>query len=247
MSILYGIHAVHEALKANPGKVEKICVERGQKNPRMREILDLCRLNRVQVSFEDRSWLDRKSEGERHQGVLCYVAELATLDVEDILAKAQSKLLVVLDGIEDPHNLGAIIRSAEAAGADGVLVPQRRSSGLTASVVKASAGAASHVRVARIGNVAQTLELLKESGYWITGLDAAADLPIWKIDLAAPAALVLGGEGGGLHRLVKEKCDFLASLPIRGNVGSYNVSVAAGVALYEALRQRLQRTDPRRP
>jgi 23S rRNA (guanosine2251-2'-O)-methyltransferase len=238
MSILYGINAINEALKANPGKIERICIERGQKNPRIQEILELSKQNRIRISFEDKSWLDRKSEGARHQGILCYIAELATLEAEDILAQAKSKLLVILDGIEDPHNLGAIIRSAEAAGADGVFVPQHRSAGLTASVVKASAGAASHARVARIKNVAQTLELLKKSGYWATGLDAASDLPIWKIDLTAPTALVLGNEGSGLHRLVKEKCDFLASLPIRGNVGSYNVSVAAGIALYEALRQR---------
>jgi 23S rRNA (guanosine2251-2'-O)-methyltransferase len=238
MSILYGINAINEALKANPGKIERICVERGQKNPRIQEILELSRQNHVRISFEDKSWLDRKSEGARHQGILGYVAELATFEVEDILAQAKSKLLVILDGIEDPHNLGAIIRSAEAAGVDGIFVPQHRSTGLTASVVKASAGAASHAKVARIKNVAQTLESLKKSGYWVTGLDAISDHPIWKVDLVAPTALVMGNEGSGLHRLVKEKCDFLASLPIRGNVGSYNVSVAAGIALYEVLRQR---------
>jgi 23S rRNA (guanosine2251-2'-O)-methyltransferase len=171
--------------------------------------------------------------------VLCYIAEFTTYDPEDIIAQAKSPgLIVILDGIEDPHNLGAILRSAEAADADGIFVPQHRSAGLTASVVKASAGAASHAKTARITNVAQTLEMLKEKGYWITGLDAAFDLPLWKVDLTIPTALVLGNEGSGLHRLVKEKCDFLASLPIRGNVGSYNVSVAAGIALYEVLRQR---------
>jgi 23S rRNA (guanosine2251-2'-O)-methyltransferase len=238
MSILYGINAINEAVKANPGKIERICIERGQKNARIQELLELARHNHIRISFEDKSWLDRKAGGARHQGILCYVAELAALEAEDILEQATSKLIVVLDGIEDPHNLGAILRSAEAAGADGVFVPQHRSSGLTASVVKASAGAASHIKVARIKNVSQALELLKNSGYWVAGLDAGADLPIWKIDLTAPTALVMGGEGSGLHRLVKEKCDFLVSLPIHGNVGSYNVSVAAGMALYEALRQR---------
>jgi 23S rRNA (guanosine2251-2'-O)-methyltransferase len=239
MSVLYGINAINEALKANPGRIERICVERGQKNPRIQEILELSKQDHIRISFEDKSWMDRKSEGARHQGVLCYIAELATFDADDIIAQAKSPgLLVILDGIEDPHNLGAIIRSAEAAGADGVCIPQHRSSGLTASVVKASAGAASHAKVARIKNVSQTLERLKKSGYWITGLDAASGQPIWKVDLTAPTVLVMGNEGSGLHRLVKEKCDFLASLPIRGNVGSYNVSVAAGIALYEALRQR---------
>jgi 23S rRNA (guanosine2251-2'-O)-methyltransferase len=239
MSILYGIHAIHEALKASPAKIERICVERGQKNSRLQEIVELARQSHIRISFEERSWLDRKSGGERHQGILCYMAEFATFEAEDIVARAKSPgLIVVLDGIEDPHNLGAILRSAEAAAADGVFVPQHRSAGLTASVVKASAGAVSHAKVARIKNVAQALEFLKEGGYWVAGLDGASDLPIWKADLTVPTALVMGNEGSGLHRLVKEKCDFLVSLPIRGNVGSYNVSVAAGIALYEVLRQR---------
>jgi 23S rRNA (guanosine2251-2'-O)-methyltransferase len=238
MSVLYGINAIHEAIKAQPGKIERLCIERGQKNSRIQEIIELAKQNHLQFSFEDKSWLDRKSDRARHQGVLCYIAELTTYDPDDIVAQGKSRLIVLLDGIEDPHNLGAILRSAEAANADGVFVPQHRSSGLTASVVKASAGAASHIKVARIINVSQTLESLKESGYWTVGLDAASDLPIWKVDLTTPTVLVLGNEGSGLHRLVKEKCDFLVSLPIRGNVGSYNVSVAAGIALYEVLRQR---------
>ena len=239
MPVLHGIHAVTEALKAYPEKIERICVERGQKNPRIQEIIKLAQLNRVRIAFEERSWLDRKAEGLRHQGVLCYAAEIGTFDSEEILQQAKSPgLLVVLDGIEDPQNLGAILRSAEAAGADGVFLPQRRSAGLSAAVVKASAGAAAHIKVARITNIAQCIESLKKKGYWIAGLDAASDRPIWKIDLTAPIALILGNEGSGLHRLVREKCDFLVSLPIRGNVSSYNVSVAAGIALYEVLRQR---------
>jgi 23S rRNA (guanosine2251-2'-O)-methyltransferase len=239
MSIVCGINSIGEAIKADPKKIERICVERGQKNPRLQEIIELARQNHVRISFEERSWMDRKSGGQRHQGVLCYMAELATFDAEEIVAQAKSPgLIVVLDGIEDPHNLGAILRSAEAANADGVFIPQHRSAGLTGSVVKASAGAASHARVARIKNVTQILEYLKKSGYWVAGLDADAAIPIWKADLTVPTALVMGNEGTGLHRLVKEKCDFLVSLPIRGNVGSYNVSVAAGIALYEVLRQR---------
>jgi len=162
-----------------------------------------------------------------------------TLTSEEILERAKSPgLLVILDGIEDPHNLGAILRSAEAAGADGVFLPQRRSATLSPAVVKASAGAASHVKVARVPNVVQFIESLKKRGFWIAGLDAASDQPIWKIDLTAPMALILGNEGSGLHRLVREKCDFVVSLPIQGKVSSYNVSVAAGIALYEVLRQR---------
>jgi 23S rRNA (guanosine2251-2'-O)-methyltransferase len=239
MSVLYGIHAVAEALKAYPERIERICVERSQKNPRILEIVKDARLKRVLISFEERTWLDRKAGGSRHQGVLCYAAEMESFDSEEIFDRVKSPgLLIALDGIEDPRNLGAILRSAEAAGADGVFLPRRRSAGLSATVAKASAGAASHVKVARVPNIARLIESLKERGFWVVGLDAASDLPIWKTDLAGPTALILGNEGSGLHRLVKEKCDFVVSLPIRGNVGSYNVGVAAGVALYEVLRQR---------
>jgi 23S rRNA (guanosine2251-2'-O)-methyltransferase len=239
MSVLYGIHAVAEALKANPERIERICVERGQRNSRILEIVKDAQQKHVRTSFEEKSWLDRKAEGSRHQGVLCYVAEMDPLDSEDILDRVRSPgLLIVLDGIEDPHNLGAILRSAEAAGADGVFLPRHRSAGLSATVAKASAGAASHIKVARVPNIAQLIESLKKRGFWVIGLDAASDQPIWKMDLTSPTALILGNEGSGLHRLVREKCDFVASLPIRGNVGSYNVSVAAGMTLYEVLRQR---------
>ena len=239
MSVLHGINAVAEALKAFPEKIERICVERGQKNPRIRDIVDLARQNHVRISFEERSWLDRKAEGSRHQGIMCFAAEMATLDAEDILEQAKSPgLLVILDGVEDPHNLGAILRSAEAAGADGVILPQHRSAALSATVVKASAGAASHIKLARVTNLAQFIESLKKKGFWIAGLDAGSNKHIWEVDLTEPTALILGSEGSGLHRLVKEKCDHVVSLPIRGVVSSYNVSVAAGIALYEVIRQR---------
>jgi 23S rRNA (guanosine2251-2'-O)-methyltransferase len=243
MSVLYGIHAVGEALKAHPERIERICVERGQKNPRIRETIDAARRKHVRISFEERSWLDRKSEGARHQGILCYASEITTFESDDIIEQAKFPgLLVVLDGVEDPHNLGAILRSAEAANADGVFLPQRRSAGLTAAAIKASAGAASHVRVARVSNISRLIDTLKEHKFWVVGLDAASDKPIWDLDLTIPAALVLGNEGTGLNRLVEEKCDFIASLPIKGNVGSYNVSVAAGIALYEVLRQRARKS-----
>lgn len=239
MSVLHGINPVAEALRASPEKIERICIERGQKNPRIQELIELARRHQVRISFEEKSWLDRKAQGERHQGILCYTAEMATFAAEEILEQAKSPgLLVLLDGIEDPHNLGAILRSAEAAGADGVFLPQHRSANLSATVIKTSAGAASHVKLARIPNLAQLLELLKKRGFWVAGLAAEAHQPIWEIDFTMPTALVLGNEGSGLHKLVKQKCDFLVSLPIRGNVGSYNVSVAAGIALYEVLRQR---------
>jgi 23S rRNA (guanosine2251-2'-O)-methyltransferase len=238
MSLRYGIHAVLEELRAG-GRVERLSIQRDQHNPRIQEILGLARKAGIPVSFEERSWLDRKAEGNRHQGVLCYVSEARTLEVEDMLEQASSPgLVLVLDGIEDPHNLGAVLRSAEVAGADGVLLPQRRSAGLNPTAVKASAGAASHVRIARIGNVSRALELLTQKGYWITGLDADATSLLWDADFTIPTALVLGSEGSGLHRLVKERCDFLVSIPVRGKISSLNVSVSAGIALYEVVRQR---------
>jgi 23S rRNA (guanosine2251-2'-O)-methyltransferase len=239
MPVLHGIHAVTEALRAYPEKLERICVDRGQKNPRIQAIVELARQKGVRIAFEDKSWMDRKTEGIRHQGVLCYVAAMDTYASEDILEQAKSPgLLVVLDGIEDPHNLGAVLRSAEAAGVDGVFLPKHRSANLTATVVKASAGAASHVKVARVSNIAQLIESLKKKGYWVAGLEADADKLIWDADLTVPTAFILGNEGSGLHRLVRERCDFVFSLPLFGKVGSYNVSVAAGMALYEAVRQR---------
>jgi len=242
MAILHGIHAALEALKAHPDMIERICVEKGNKNPRIREVVDLARASRVRIAFEERSWLDRKAADTRHQGVICYAAEIATLDCEEILERAESPgLLLILDGIEDPQNVGAILRSAEAADADGVFLPRHRSSSLSPAVVKASAGAASHVKLSRVSNIANLIELIKKRGYWIAGFDASSAQAVWQADLTVPLAIVLGSEGRGLHRLVKEKCDFLLSLPIRGNVGSYNVSVAAGIALYEVLRQRMNK------
>lgn len=242
MALIYGIHAVTEALRAHPERIERITVERGGRNPRVQEIVRKAGECRVRLSFEPREWMDRRCGGERHQGVLAVTAEIDTLEVEEVLAAARTPgLVVVLDGIEDPHNLGAVLRSAEAAGADGVFVPRRRSAALGAAAVKASAGAAAHVRVGRVPNVSRLLESLKDAGYWSVGLAAAAPEPLWKIDLTVPVALVLGSEGTGLHRLVRQKCDLLASLPIAGRVGSYNVSVAAGISLYEVQRQRAQK------
>jgi 23S rRNA (guanosine2251-2'-O)-methyltransferase len=239
MAIVYGINAVIEALRADSTKVERVCVQRDQHNPRVQEIIDASRKAHVPISFEERAWLDRKTEGERHQGVLCYVAEVGVVEPEDVLDQASSPgLVIVLDGIEDPHNLGAIIRSAEVAGADGLFLPHRRSAGLSPAVARSSAGAAAHLKIARIPNLAHLIELLKKKGYWVAGLDASAGRQLWEADFTVPTALVLGGEGSGLHRLVREKCDFLVSIPVRGKVSSHNVSVAAGIALYEVLRQR---------
>ncbi|MBM3789686.1 MAG: 23S rRNA (guanosine(2251)-2'-O)-methyltransferase RlmB [Acidobacteria bacterium] len=249
MTLLYGIHPVLEALRAPGGRIERVCIERGLQNPRLQEIVDLARKRKIPLSFEERSWLDRKAAGRRHQGALCHLGEVAAADVDGILEAAASPgLLLVLDGIEDPQNLGAILRSAEVAAADGVILPRWRSAGLSPATVKASAGAAAHVKVARAPNLARLLESLKERGYWTIGLDSAADKKLWQVDLTGPTALVLGSEGSGMRRLVKERCDLVVSVPVRGRIGSYNVSVAAGIALYECLRQRAgSRAGPPEP
>ena len=239
MAIVHGINAVMEALRAGSKRVERVCVQRDQRNPRVQEIVTLSREAHVPVSFEERGWLDRKAEGARHQGVLCYVSETPTIDPEDIIEQArQPGLILLLDGIEDPHNLGAIIRSAEVAGANGLFLPQRRSAGLGGSVARASAGAAAHLMIARVPNTVRAIELLKENGYWVAGLDETSGRRLWEADFTVSTALVLGGEGSGLHRLVKERCDFLLSIPVKGRISSHNVSVAAGIALYEVQRQR---------
>jgi 23S rRNA (guanosine2251-2'-O)-methyltransferase len=246
MALLYGINSVIEALRA--GGLEKVCIERGLDTPRIREILSLCRQKHIPVSREERAWLDRKTGGARHQGVLCHVSELPVHAVEDIVSEAKSPgLLIVLDGIEDPRNLGAILRSAEVTGADGVFLPERRSAPLSALTVKTSAGAVSHLKIARCVNTARLLEQLKAAGYWITGLDSETGRPLWELDFSGPTVLVIGSEGAGLHRLVKEKCDFLVMIPMRGKVSSFNASVAAGIALYEVLRQRSRQECPSHP
>jgi 23S rRNA (guanosine2251-2'-O)-methyltransferase len=242
MALIYGINPVMEALKSQPDRIQRICVQRDQRNARVQQIIEVGRQRSLPLSFEDRSWLDRKCEGARHQGVICYVWDAPAAAVEDILDRAvHPGLVLVLDGIEDPHNFGAILRSAEIAGVDGVFVPHRRSSSLSPAAVKASAGAASTVRISRGANLAQLIDKLKEVGYWVAGLDAASGTQLWQADFTVPTALVLGSEGAGLHRLVKEKCDFLIRIPVRGRINSYNVSVAAGIALYEVIRQRAKK------
>lgn len=242
MALVFGINPVIEALHAPEHRIERICVQRGIRSSRIRGIVERARERGVVLVFEDKSLLDRKCAGGRHQGVLCYVAESRIFESEEVLASASAPgLILLLDGIEDPRNLGAIIRSADVAGADGVLLPRRRSAGLTPTVMRTSAGALAHVKVGKFTNVSRAIGLLKEKGYWVAGLDMTAGTPLWEADFTGPSALILGGEGTGLHRLVRERCDFLVSIPVRGKVSSHNVSVAAGIALYEVVRQRLTR------
>ncbi len=247
MERLTGPNAVREALLARR-PLQNLWIVRGRHGQRIEQIVQLARRNGIPVRFEDRIRVDQAAGTRDHQGVVAIAAAQAALSLEELLAKPRDRnwpgLLVLLDGVEDPHNLGAIIRSALAAGATGLILPERRSAGLGDAVARASAGAVAHLPVARVTNLARAMERLKDSGYWLAGLDERAETRYTEIDWTGPIALVLGGEGKGLHQLVRARCDFLASIPVRGPVPSLNVSVAAAIALFEALRQRSAKTPP---
>ena len=241
MEKLTGIHAVREALAAKR-PVQTVLVGRGRHGNRLDEIVQLARKNGVPVRFEERAQMDRAAGTHDHQGVVALLATQATISLQELLdlqsPGGSAGMLVLLDGVEDPQNLGAIIRTALAAGANGVIIPDRRTAGLTEAAARASAGAVAHMPIARVTNLSRAMEELKAAGYWLVGLDERADRGYSDVDLTGPVAFVLGGEGKGLHQLVRERCDFLVSLPTRGPVRSLNVSVAAGIALFEAVRQR---------
>lgn len=240
MNWVTGFHAVEEALAAGRA-LERIVIARGRHGERVEAIVQLAKAYSVPVRFEDRQQLDRVSGTRDHQGVAALAAAKPAVDLEELLrmnVKNQPNLLVLLDGIEDPHNLGAIIRSSLAAGAIGVVIPERRAAGLSDTVERASAGALAHLPVARVKNLVRAMEDIKEAGYWLVGLDERAQKDLTEVDLKGPVGVVLGGEGEGLHELTRKRCDFLVSIPTRGPVRSLNASVAAGIVLFEVVRQR---------
>jgi 23S rRNA (guanosine2251-2'-O)-methyltransferase len=244
MDRLTGIHAVREALEAGRA-FDRIVIAKGRQDSRVEEIVQAARARNIFVRFEDRGQLDRLADSKDHQGIVALVAASAAGTLDEILAAAnagaghgEKGLIVLLDGVEDPHNLGAVIRTALAAGAHGVVIPERRAAGLTDTVARASAGALAHLAVAKVTNLVRTMEELKEAGYWLVGLDERGDKNYTDVDYTSPTGIVLGGEGKGLHELTRKRCDFVVSLPTTGPVKSLNVSVAAGVVLFEALRQR---------
>lgn len=244
MDRLTGIHAVREALEAGRA-FDRIVIARGRQDTRVEEIVQLARARNISVRFEDRGQLDRLADSRDHQGVVALASARDAATLEDILeganegsGRGEKGLIVLLDGVEDPHNLGAIIRTALAANAHGVVVPERRAAGLTDTVARASAGALSHLPVAKVTNLVRAMEELKEAGFWLVGLDEDADKSYTEVDYTSPTGIVMGGEGKGLHDLTRKRCDFVVSLPTVGPVKSLNVSVAAGVVLFEAVRQR---------
>jgi 23S rRNA (guanosine2251-2'-O)-methyltransferase len=238
--LIYGINAVSEALKAR--KVERLVAVRGA-GDRVAALLDRARELRVPVEIVDKMAIERLTRGGVHQNIAAHMAAMPAYTLEEILdvprSEGREPLLVVLDGIEDPHNVGAIIRTADAAGVDGIIRQGRHAAPLSGAVAKAAAGALTRVRIATVVNIARVLEELKEAGVWTVGLDGNATERYDQVDYTIPTAFVFGAEGTGLRRLVGERCDRLVAIPMSGEAESLNVSVAAGIALFEAVRQRL--------
>jgi 23S rRNA (guanosine2251-2'-O)-methyltransferase len=241
MHYLYGINAVTEALKARGRAFEWVGMAKERHDLRLQRLIEECRKIGIPVRFVQRTELDRMAGNAAHQGVVAVTSAKQYNDLDDVIAskRGQYSLVVVLDGVEDPHNLGAILRTADAAGANGVVIPERRAAAVTGTVTKASAGASEHLPIAKVTNIARTVEELKDRNIWTVGLDGRGPQTYDALDYKMDCALVLGAEGKGLHDLVKKKCDFLVSIPMLGKVPSLNVSVAAGVVLYEIVRQRM--------
>lgn len=239
MNVLYGIHAVEEALRAGNRSLDHLEVARERNDQRLQAVIDLAREKGISVRFVAREQLDRLARAKSHQGLVAVVATKDYSDLDDLLSpKSKHRFVVVLDGIEDPHNLGALIRTADGAGANGVIIPERRAATVNATVAKTSAGASEHVKIARVVNLARTLDELKAKNVWIVGLDERGKQSYDQIDYNMDCAIVLGAEGHGLHDLVRKKCDYLVSIPMMGRVPSLNVSVAGAIVMYEVARQR---------
>jgi 23S rRNA (guanosine2251-2'-O)-methyltransferase len=247
MEVLYGLHPVEEAIRSGSRQLDHVSVARERRDDRLERLIELCRTAGVRVSLEPRDQLTRLARTDAHQGVLAVVRERRFLGIEDLLAPADAgkyRFFLALDGIEDPHNLGALLRTADGAGVDGVILPERRSAPVTATVAKTSAGASEHVRIARVTNLVRALEQMKQKHVWVLGLDERGTPDYTEYDFRSDCVLVLGREGAGLHDLVKKTCDHLLRIPMAGQVSSLNVSVAGAVVMYEAMRQRRQAAEP---
>lgn len=239
--VLVGRNAVTEALKSGRG-INRLQVANGDLQGSVREIIGLAKERNINVEFVDRNKIEKIAAGHRHQGVIAWVAPVAYVELDDILTGVAEKnkvpFLLLLDELEDPHNLGALLRTADAVGVDGILIPKHRSCPLSATVAKTSAGAVEYVPVARIGNIAQTLKKLKKQGFWVVGADMDGAVDYSESNMTGALVLVVGGEGHGVSRLTKENCDFIVRLPMVGKINSLNASVAGSILMYEAFRQR---------
>jgi 23S rRNA (guanosine2251-2'-O)-methyltransferase len=239
--MIVGKNPVVEALKAGRS-INKIWISESAQRSQVQAIYQLAKEQGVIVQSVDKRKIDQMAGDSQHQGVVASVAAHTYVEVEDLLQSARKKgdtpLFLLLDEIEDPHNLGSILRSADCTGVHGVIIPKRRAVGLTATVAKTSAGAIEYVPVARVANMVQTIELLKKEGFWITGTDASGNQTMSEPDYRVPTAIVIGSEGKGMGRLIKEKCDFIVRIPMVGHVNSLNASVAAALMMFEVLKQR---------
>ena len=239
-----GRNAVIELLKSDR-TVNKIMVARGDRQGSINEILKLAKQNRIIVTEVDRNKLDTLSETKHHQGVIAFVAPIEYKDVDYLLNVAKERgeepFILIADEIEDPHNLGALIRSAEVAGCHGVIIPKRRAVAVTEVVSKVSVGATEYMPIARVNNINDTIRELKDKGVWIVGTDGSADTIYYKQDLTGPIAIVVGSEGRGMNKLTMKNCDFLVKIPMMGKITSLNASVSGGIVLFEALKQRLEK------
>lgn len=238
---IYGTNPVLEAL--NSGRdIDKIFIQEGVRHSRLAQITAAAKKRNIRYSLVNKHKLDELAEGGNHQGVLAFAAVHSYVEIEDILnlakEKGESPFVIIAEGLNDPHNLGSIIRTANAAGAHGVIIPKNRSVGLNSTVAKVSAGAVEHTMVARCTNVASCIEKLKERGLWVVGTALEGSMSIYDCDMKGATAIVIGSEGAGMSRLVAEKCDFLVKIPMLGKAESLNASVAAGVMMYEVVRQR---------
>lgn len=243
--LVFGLHAVSAAMRHAPQQVQEIWVDRGRRDRALRQIRDLASEHDVLLHEVERRELDHLAPNARHQGVVARArqSQAATeQDLDRLLDAVTRPLLLVLDGVQDPHNLGACLRTADAAGVHAVIVPADRAVGLTATARKVASGAAESVPLVQVTNLARTMERLKKRGIWFAGLAGEGEQSVYDLDCSVPLGLVLGAEGGGLRRLTRERCDWLVQIPMAGQVESLNVSVAAGVALFEAVRQRAQST-----
>jgi 23S rRNA (guanosine2251-2'-O)-methyltransferase len=237
---LFGVHSIYEALTAGNPPIERIYVGRETRSPKLQEVIELAGQRSIPVRREDRNVLERMAPGVSHQGIIALCGEFR-YSPEEILFRTKIPFIVVLDGVEDPHNLGAVIRTAEAGNVSGIVVPERHSAPLSDTVAKASAGALAHVPVVRAGNLVSFLDHIKKKGVWVVGVDASGEKLWTEFDYTGPIALVFGGEHRGLRRLVREHCDAVVRLPMLGKIESLNISVTAGVVLYEVVRQRASR------
>lgn len=240
--IIYGKNPVIEALQSGR-EINKMVFLEGGKDKNMQKIIDMAKAKKIIIQFSERRVMDKLADGENHQGVIAYVSPYEYFELEEVLEIAKQKneppFLIICDEITDPHNLGSIIRTANAVGAHGVIIPKRRSAAINQTVVKTSCGAVEYVPVARVTNITQTIKQLKDLGVWVVGTDMNA--PLYSdANLTGSIAIVIGNEGDGISRLVKESCDFMVSLPMLGAVSSLNASVAGGVVMYEVLRQRMK-------